>query len=141
MMAWTSLHGFFFIWNHEKKRPTNDRSAIILTDLFIKVKTGQLMMAQPSLVGFFKLIDTYGRKPQSEYTVKLFTRQEVEGRVTKVNPNTFYCWVLFTWPNFWWKMFNKCSKSQLLFRGSIEYFSDSTNTIHLFGLTVSTNPL
>ena len=70
MTAEPSLDGLFAIWTHLKKRPSNDRSAIILTELFKKVKTGQLMTAQPSLVGFLKLIDIYGRKPQSVYLWK-----------------------------------------------------------------------
>ena len=71
-MALKSLDGLFFIWTHWKKRPSNDGSAVIITELFKKVKTGQLMTAQASLVGFLKLIDTYGRKQQSVYAPTVF---------------------------------------------------------------------
>ena len=65
MMAEPSLLGLLSILTHRKKRPSNDGSAVIITELFKKVQTGQLMTAQASLVGFLKLIDIYGRKQQS----------------------------------------------------------------------------
>ena len=72
-MVTKSLDGLFYILTHWKKRPSNDGSAVIITELFKKVQTGQLMTAQASLVGFLKLIDIYGRKHQSDNVITFLT--------------------------------------------------------------------